>query len=96
MQITKNIPMKEWPREEKLIFMFSMLFLLIVTVSIVSVTQTAFIETQIGAVQLSPGENIQNSPLTNELRKGYLFTLFSMVGLFFTIFYYAILWPKKK
>ena len=87
--------MKQWPKQEKLIFMFSMLFLLIVTISIVSITQTAFTKTQIGAVQLSPGENLQNSPLTAELRKGYLFTIFSMVGLFFTIFYYAILWPKK-
>ena len=85
--------MKQWPKQEKLIFMFSMLFLLLVTISIVSITETAFTETQLKEVQLSPGENIQNAP---ELRKGYLFTIFSIVGLFFTLFYYTILWPKKK
>ena len=88
--------MKQWPKEQKIMFMFSMIFLLLVTVSIVTISNTAFTENQIAGVQFSPGQTPENTPMLNELRKGYLFTIFSIVGLFFTIFYYAIMWPRRK
>ena len=83
----------EWKIQDKMTFFFSMLFLLLVTVTLINVSNTVALKEADG-IQLSPGQD--NSQLLSQTRQTYLFTIISVTALFLGLFYYAVVWPKRK
>ena len=85
----------EWKKQDKMAFFFSMVFLLLVTVALINISNTIALETTNG-VRLSPDQNTEDSPLLNQTRQTYLFSIISVTALFFLLFYYAVMWPIRK
>ncbi|MBU1245892.1 MAG: hypothetical protein ABIJ20_02195 [Nanoarchaeota archaeon] len=86
----------EWKLQDKMTFFFSMLFLLLVTIALFNVANTVALKgaDKVEGVQLSPGQ--ANPELLSQTRQNYLFTIISVTVLFLGLFYYAVMWPKKK
>jgi len=86
-----------WRIQDKMNFFFSMLFLLLVTFTLFSVVNlignNTIIEEETN-IRLSPSQD--NSQLLSQTRGTYLLTIISVTALFMGLFYYAVIWPKKK
>ena len=83
-------------KEEKTIFYVSMLFLLLVTITLISATSYISKQTyQNGEIRLAPDKNKTDQPSLLEFRTGYLFIIFSITALFFILIYNVVKWPKK-
>lgn len=83
----------EWKIQDKMNFFVSMLFLLLVTITLVIITNGLALK-EAGEFQLSPGQT--NPELLIQTKENYLFTIISVTALFLGLFYYAVMWPKKK